>query len=145
MEPQTSSAFMEYHRQYSDQNTSWAAGIRFSIGAGILFFDTASSRPTLKANLSPTQSAPGALTPGVKWTRREAEHLPPSSVKIKNARNYTSTVPYVFIAWCLSKHRNNFTSHFDCTSNKRVPQKVLSCFPLLYVGWKHFNGYLYLQ
>jgi hypothetical protein len=27
----------------------------------------------------------------------------------KNAWSYTSTPPYVFMAWCFVKHRDNFT------------------------------------
>jgi hypothetical protein len=33
----------------------------------------------------------------------------PSSAEIKNAWSYTSTPQYVFMAWCLVKHRDNFT------------------------------------
>jgi hypothetical protein len=51
----------------------------------------------------------GILSLGVKRPRREADHSPPSSAEVKNAWSYTSTPPYVFIAWCLVKHRDNFT------------------------------------
>jgi hypothetical protein len=34
----------------------------------------------------------------------------PSSDEIKNAWCYTSTLPSVFMPWCLNKHRDNFTS-----------------------------------
>jgi hypothetical protein len=44
-----------------------------------------------------------------KYPGREADHLPPSSAEVKNAWSYTSTSQYVFMAWCLVKHRNNFT------------------------------------
>jgi hypothetical protein len=33
----------------------------------------------------------------------------PSSAEVKNAWSYTSTPQYVFMAWCLVKHRDNFT------------------------------------
>jgi hypothetical protein len=33
-------------------------------------------------------------------------------VEVKNAWRYTSTPPYVFRAWCLVKHRDNFTLPF---------------------------------
>jgi hypothetical protein len=39
---------------------------------------------------------------------READHSPPSRAEVKNAWNYTSTLPYVFMVWCLVKHRANF-------------------------------------
>jgi len=35
----------------------------------------------------------------------EADHSPPSSAEVKNAWSYTSTPPYVFMAWCLVKYR----------------------------------------
>jgi hypothetical protein len=46
--------------------------------------------------------------PDVKRPGKEADHLPPSRTKVKNARSYTSTSPYVFVTWCLVKRR-------DCT------------------------------
>jgi hypothetical protein len=36
---------------------------------------------------------PWVLSPRVKWLRREANHSPPSSVKVKNKWSYTSTPP----------------------------------------------------
>jgi hypothetical protein len=44
---------------------------------------------------------------GVKLTTHL--HLVPRS---KNAWSYTSTLQYVFMAWCLVKHRYNFTFTF---------------------------------
>jgi hypothetical protein len=43
--------------------------------------------------------------PGLKFPGREADHLPPSSAEVKNAWDYTSTLAYVFMAWCLVKYR----------------------------------------
>jgi hypothetical protein len=51
----------------------------------------------------------GALSLGVKRLERAADHSPHSSAEIKNACSYTSTPQYVFIAWRLVKHRDNFT------------------------------------
>jgi hypothetical protein len=42
---------------------------------------------------------------GVKRREREADHSPPRS---KNAWSYAPT-QYAFMAWCLVKHRDNFT------------------------------------
>jgi len=52
------------------------------------------------------------LLPGgwVKRLRRETDKSPPSSVEVKNVRSYTSTPPYVLMAWCLV---NNFTCPFN--------------------------------
>jgi hypothetical protein len=37
--------------------------------------------------------------------RHEAEHLSPSSVEVKNAWTCTSMASYVFVLWCIMKHR----------------------------------------
>jgi len=43
---------------------------------------------------------------GIKWPGREIYSSPPPSTKIKNVWSYTSTPPFVFVAWCLFKHRD---------------------------------------
>jgi hypothetical protein len=50
-------------------------------------------------------------------------YLPPSSAKVKNARSYTSTIWYVFVVWCLIKHRNNFP--FTFTILPSLPPSLL--------------------
>jgi hypothetical protein len=45
---------------------------------------------------------------GVKRQKREAHHSPPYSAEVKNAWSYTPALTYVFIAWCLVKHTDNF-------------------------------------
>jgi hypothetical protein len=39
---------------------------------------------------------PGALSPGVKWQVREANHSPPTSAEVKEMWIYTITPPYTF-------------------------------------------------
>jgi hypothetical protein len=48
------------------------------------------------------------LFSGVKRPGREDDHSPPPSNEVKNARN--STPPYIFMAWCLVKRSEVFTS-----------------------------------
>jgi hypothetical protein len=43
----------------------------------------------------------GALSKGVKWQRREAEYTPPTNAEDRETSVYTSTPPYVFMAYCL--------------------------------------------
>jgi hypothetical protein len=64
----------------------------------------------------------GALFPGVNRPGREAGYSVPSSAKIKNSWSYTSTPPYVFMAWCLVNHEDNFTftSNFSSYSITRA-------------------------
>jgi hypothetical protein len=52
------------------------------------------------------------LSLGIKQPGREADHSPPSSAEVKHAWSYTSTLQYAFKAWCLVKHRDNFTFIF---------------------------------
>jgi len=42
-------------------------------------------------------------------TGREADNSPSSGAEVKNMWIYTSTPHYVFMAWYLVKHRENFT------------------------------------
>jgi len=51
----------------------------------------------------------GTLSLGVKQLGHKAYHLPPSSAKAENEWGYTSSPPYIFMAWCLVKHKDNFT------------------------------------
>jgi hypothetical protein len=39
----------------------------------------------------------------------EADNSPPSTDTVKNVWNFTSILPYVFMAWCLVKHKDNLT------------------------------------
>jgi hypothetical protein len=58
---------------------------------------------------------------GIKRPEREADHSPPSSAEVKNTWSYTSTPQYVFVAWCLVGHRDNFTSGYSTTAVKHPP------------------------
>jgi hypothetical protein len=51
------------------------------------------SIPAVGSNEPPIQSAPGALSLGVKRPEREADHSPPSSAEVKFSWSYTSTPP----------------------------------------------------
>jgi hypothetical protein len=75
------------------------------------FLFTTASRTTLVPTQPSIQWVPGTLFPevGVKRPEREADQSPSSSAEVKNAWIYTSTPQYVFMAWCLVKHRDNFT------------------------------------
>jgi len=55
--------------------------------------------PVLGPTQPPNYWVPGALSPGVKWPLREAEHSPPRSSEVRNAWSYTSTPQYAFMAW----------------------------------------------
>jgi hypothetical protein len=48
----------------------------------------------------------------VKRPGREPDHSSPSRAEVKNAWSYTSNPQYAFMAWCLVKHRHNFTFTF---------------------------------
>jgi hypothetical protein len=72
----------------------------------IIFLFATASRTVLEPTQPPIQWVLGALSLGVKRPGSEADYSPPSSAEVKNAWSYTSTPPkYVFMAWCLVKHR----------------------------------------
>jgi hypothetical protein len=47
--------------------------------------------------------------PGIKQPGREADHSPPSSAEVKKEWSYTSTAPFVFMAYCLISTSDNLT------------------------------------
>jgi hypothetical protein len=83
-------------------------GFDFRRGLGIFLFTTV-SRTALWPTQPLIQWVPGALSLGVKRPGGEADHSHPSSTEVKNEWSYTFTPQYVFMAWCLVKHRDNFT------------------------------------
>jgi hypothetical protein len=68
-----------------------------------------SSTLALRPTQPPIQRVPGFLSPGVKRQGRDAEHSPPTSVKVNKTWAYTSTPPYVFMTSYLVKHTDRFT------------------------------------
>jgi hypothetical protein len=89
----------------------WTTGVRHAAEAKVPFF-TRESRPAVCSTRSPIQWISGPLSLGIKTPEREADHSPQSNVVIKNAWSYTYTPLYGFTAWCLMKHRTNFTFNF---------------------------------
>jgi hypothetical protein len=73
-----------------------------------IFLFTSASKLALGPTQLPLQWVPGILSAGEKRPRRSADPSPRNSAEVKNAWGYTSTIPYIFMSWCLVKHRNNF-------------------------------------
>jgi hypothetical protein len=71
-------------------------------GGGV--FPPTAYRLALRTTCSPIQWIPGPLSLGIKWLGCEADHSPPSNATF-NVWNYISTPSYVFMEWCLVKHR----------------------------------------
>jgi len=53
----------------------------------------------------PIKLVPRGLPAIEKRPGSVADHSPPSDAEAKDAWNYTSTPTYIFMAWCLIKHR----------------------------------------
>jgi hypothetical protein len=51
----------------------------------------------------------GDLSLRVKRLGREADHSPSFSAEVKIVWSCTTAPYYIFMAWCLAKHRDNFT------------------------------------
>jgi hypothetical protein len=122
----------------------WSSTVRFPVGLGIFLFTTV-SRTALGLTQPPIQWVPGALSLGVKRLGLEADHSPPSSVEVKNAWSYTSTPQYVFMAWCLVKHRDNFTfylvvQYISCVNILKCPVVVYILGKLTYMFMSWFPG-----
>jgi hypothetical protein len=103
------------HRQYSDWLWAGRSGFDSRWGLGILFGTV--SRPALGPTLPPIQWVPRALSLGVKRPGREGDHLPPSSVEVKECMELylhspirlhgvvlklsTATLPSPFYLYCV--------------------------------------------
>jgi hypothetical protein len=72
--------------------------------------------------LGPTQPAiqwvAGTLSLGVKRPWHEADHSPPSSAKVKE--HVELYLHYIFMAWCLIKHRDFNWSQWQAYSTKET-------------------------
>jgi hypothetical protein len=73
---------------------------------GIFLFTTV-SRMALGPTQPPIQWVPVAPSLGVKRPGHETDHSPPSSTRMRGA--IPPLPQYVFMVWCLVKHRDNFT------------------------------------
>jgi hypothetical protein len=94
-----------------------ATGVKFPAGAikGFFLFTTA-SRSALGINQPPIQWVTERLSAGVKRPERDTSHSHPSSAEFKDPWSYISTHLYVFMAWELVKHTDNFTLPHSFTS-----------------------------
>jgi hypothetical protein len=81
--------------------------VRFPVGAGNFSLHRRVQNGSGAHPASYPMGTRGSF-PEVKRQRPEADHSPPPSAEI-NEWSYTSIPPYVFMAWCLVKHRDNFT------------------------------------
>jgi len=87
---------------------------------GIFFLFVPAFRPVLRPGQPPIRWIPGALSLGLKRLRGETDHSCPSSAEVKNAWSYTSTTKFVFMAWYLVKHRNNFTFTLTIVNESKI-------------------------
>jgi len=79
------------------------AGIHSRKGQEFFHFTT-TSIPALEHIQPPVQWLMTVLPPGIKRSKREADHSLLCSAEIKNVWSYNSTPPYLFLAWYLIKH-----------------------------------------
>jgi hypothetical protein len=70
-------------------------------------FKDTMSRTDLGPTQPPIQWVQGVLSVRIKRPRREAANLPPSSAEDKECVELYLHSQYVFMEWCLVKHRNN--------------------------------------
>jgi hypothetical protein len=98
--------------------TGWIIGILgfdSRRGLGIFLFTTAMSRTAQGPTQPPIQWVPGALTPGLKWPGREANHSPASSAEVNESVElyfHSPNTPSWRGAELTKKYRDNFTCTF---------------------------------
>jgi hypothetical protein len=102
----------------SPDRCQWKDCVKMYLKYGI-FFATA-SRLAQGPTQPPIQWVQGFLSPWVRRPGREVDNSPPSSAEVKYPSSCTSSPPYVFMAWCLFKHRlhnanvNCMTDYKNC-------------------------------
>lgn len=74
----------------------------FPAGARDMLLHQKKSRPSEGTTHFPVQVVPGALSARVKRKYRDADHLPPSSVEVKNESSCNFTPSYAFVV-CTGK------------------------------------------
>jgi hypothetical protein len=79
-----------------------------SLQGRMIFLFSIMSSPALKSTQPRIQWVSGALLAGVKQVGCGDDCLLLCSTKINDAWIYASTLPYIFMAFCLIKHRGNF-------------------------------------
>jgi hypothetical protein len=81
----------------------------------------------------------GPLSLEVKRLGREADHSPPSSVGGQRMRGAIPPLPqYAFMAWCLVKHRDNFTFTLS-TGRVSLRPSVLNVATAIKVAQRHIT------
>jgi hypothetical protein len=88
---------------------SWDSTISIATGYGLQvwggrvknFLFSTSYGLAVEPTQPPVQWVQRNLSSGVKRLGREAGYSPPANAKVKKMWIYTSTTPYVFMAWCL--------------------------------------------
>jgi hypothetical protein len=74
--------------------------------------------------LPPIEWVPGALSPGVKWQGREADHSSPTSAEVKKIWIYTSTPPYAFMTLRLISYEQGQLYLTFMDKNRNFPLKI---------------------
>jgi hypothetical protein len=98
----------------------WGSRVRFPAGAGNFSVHHRVQNGS-EAHPASYPMGTGDLSLGVKRLGRDGDRSPPSSAEVKNEWSYTSTLPILFMAWCLVKHGDNFTSLFYFTLTLQCP------------------------
>jgi hypothetical protein len=96
------------------------------------FLFTTASRPTLRLTQPPIQQVLGGSFPGER-SGCEVDHSHLPSAEVKNVWSYTSTAPYVFMAWHLVKYRNSFIIHLPLYKQHCRESEIVSCIYLIKV------------
>jgi hypothetical protein len=94
-----------------------------------LFFKP--SRPALCPTQPPIYLIAGVYSPRANRQWSESNHSPPSMDESKNPWSYTSSPPYVCIAWCLIRHRGSLT----CTVHQLLYFPNMSRRPTPFTGF----------
>jgi len=100
----------------------WINGVQFLAEVEKGFFSPLVVTPRLALGHThfPIQCIPGGSYPSRKMPEMWSWPFTPSSVVVKNTWSCTSILPYIFMAWYLFKHRDNFTFTLSLAVSTRI-------------------------
>lgn len=134
------SLYSRYKHQVTRQTTAASDSIT---GKGR---DTSLLQNVLSGSGSPSSrlsnGVPAALSTSVRRLGTEAGPSPPYSVEVTNSWSYISTLPYVFMTWCLimQRHLTHNTNISDSTTIRNTPYSYSSKNVFYFFHYSFFGG-----
>lgn len=134
------SFYRRYKHQFTRQTTAASDSIPGKGRDSSLLENVLSGSGTPSSRRSNGVSA--ALSMSIRRLGTEAGPSPPYSVEVTNSQNYISTLPYVFMTWCLimQRHLTHNTIIWDSTTIRNTTYPYRSTNVFYFSHYSFFGG-----